>query len=91
MMCCCEKCRFVFESVRLQEQCPDCGYGPIREATEHEMREYAANRQKYGPMPIYGAKDIYPVLDAGIVMIADSTGCSPAFRVNGSPAPVFRA
>ncbi len=52
MICCCEKCRFVFESVVLLEQCPDCGHGPVRAASDKESVEYAANRRLYGAMPI---------------------------------------
>ncbi len=58
MICCCKKCRFVFESVALLDQCPDCGHGPVRAATESESAEYAANRRLYGPMPVYGMKHI---------------------------------
>ena len=58
MICCCVKCRFVFESVVLVDQCPDCGHGPVRSATESESAEYAANRRLYGPMPVYGMKRI---------------------------------
>ena len=56
MICCCEKCRFVFESIGLLKQCPDCGHGPVRGASDKESAEYAANRRLYGAMPIYGAK-----------------------------------
>ena len=56
MICCCEKCRFVFESVVLLKQCPDCGHGPVRAASGKESAEYAANRRLYGAMPVYGAK-----------------------------------
>ena len=56
MICCCEKCRFVFESVVMLEQCPDCGHGSVRAATKCEKEEYAANRALYGPMRVYGAK-----------------------------------
>ena len=56
MICCCEKCRFVFEGVAMLKKCPDCGHGPVRAATEKEMAEYAANRRLYGAMPVYGAK-----------------------------------
>ena len=56
MICCCDKCRFVFESVMLLKQCPDCGHGPVRAASGKESAEYAANRRLYGAMPIYGAK-----------------------------------
>ena len=48
MMCCCEKCKFVFESIRLLDRCPDCGFGPVREATDEEVNEYAENRKEYG-------------------------------------------
>ena len=59
MMCCCEKCRFVFESIRLLEHCPDCGHGPVREATDDEIAEYASNRLEYGPMPVYGISNLH--------------------------------
>ena len=59
MICCCEKCRFVFESPALLDRCPDCGYGPVRIATEKESMEYAKNRRLYGPMPVYGMKRAY--------------------------------
>ena len=57
MICCCKKCRFVFESAELLERCPDCGHGPIRAATAEEVIQYAANRRLYGPMPAYGVKE----------------------------------
>ena len=50
----CEKCRFVFESARAMDRCPDCGGGPVRPASAAERAEYAANRRRYGPMPAYG-------------------------------------
>ena len=56
MICYCEKCRIVFESVVLLKQCPDCGHGPVRAASGKESAEYAANRRLYGSMPVYGAK-----------------------------------
>ena len=56
MICCCENCRFVFESVAMLKQCPDCGHGPVRAATEKETAEYVANRRFYGAMPVYSAK-----------------------------------
>ena len=59
MICCCKKCRFVFESMELLERCPDCGHGPIRAATADEVIQYAANRRLYGPMPAYGAKECF--------------------------------
>ena len=40
MMCCCEKCKFVFESIRLLDRCPDCGFGPVREASVEEKSDY---------------------------------------------------
>ena len=58
MICCCEKCRFVFESVVMLEQCPDCGHGSVRAATKWEKEEYAANRALYGPMQVYGPKQL---------------------------------
>ena len=48
-LCCCEACRFVFESVRPLERCPDCG-----SAAEKEAAGYAADRRRYGPMAVYG-------------------------------------
>ena len=54
MICCCQKCRFVFESVEKMECCPDCGYGPIRMATADEAIRYVENRRLYGPMRVYG-------------------------------------
>ena len=59
MICCCEKCRFVFESAILLDRCPDCGFGPVRFATGKESTEYLANRRLYGPMPVYGVKRVY--------------------------------
>ena len=56
MICCCEKCRFVFESVLLLDQCPDCGHGPVRLATNDEVKRYTANRRLYGPMRVYGER-----------------------------------
>ena len=76
MMCCCEKCRFVFESVRLLEQCPDCGHGPVREATDEEIAGYAANRREYGPMPVYGLSNLLPVREADMpVLVSVKNGC----------------
>ena len=54
MICCCDKCKFVFESVRIMKNCPDCGSGTVRKATALESSEYAANRLEFGPMKIYG-------------------------------------
>ena len=54
MICCCEKCKFVFESIFLLTACPDCGKGPVREATEAEKSDYQADRRRYGPMKPYG-------------------------------------
>lgn len=51
---CCETCRFVFESVRRLERCPDCGSAALRRATEKEAAGYAADRRRYGPMAVYG-------------------------------------
>lgn len=53
-LCCCEACRFVFESVRPLERCPDCGGTALRRATEKEAVDYAADRRRYGPMAVYG-------------------------------------
>ena len=58
MICCCEKCRFVFEGIHLLENCPDCGGGPVREATLRETADYFANRKLYGPMQVYGQEVI---------------------------------
>ena len=69
MMCCCEKCKFVFESVRLMERCPDCGHGPVREATDEEIAEYSAKRQVYGPMPVYGISNLHPVREVDLPML----------------------
>ena len=55
MICCCEKCRFVFEGIRLLESCPDCGSGPVRRATVEEAADYVGNRKMYGPIQVYGA------------------------------------
>ena len=54
MICTCEKCRFVFESIRLLDSCPDCAGGPVREATDAEKAKYRQNRRMYGPMKLYG-------------------------------------
>ena len=62
MICCCEKCRFVFESAAQLSQCPDCGFGPVRTATGKESLEYAANRRLYGSMRVYGVKRL-PVMN----------------------------
>ena len=64
MICCCEKCRFVFEGIHLLENCPDCGGGPVREATFREVTDYFANRKLYGPMQVYGQAEFpYPKAD----------------------------
>ena len=76
MMCCCEKCRFVFESIRLLEHCPDCGHGPVREATDDEIVEYASNRLEYGPMPVYGISNLHLAHDVDMPMLVSTkNGC----------------
>lgn len=37
-------CQFLFERRGIPEQCPDCGYDGIREATPEEIEEYRTNR-----------------------------------------------
>ena len=75
-MCCCEKCKFVFESIRLLEHCPDCGHGPVREATNEEITEYTDNRHEYGPMPVYGIRNLYPVKEVYMPMLMSvNNGC----------------
>ena len=54
MICCCEKCKFVFESLRMLTSCPDCGKDAVREATEAEQAEYWVHRRECGPMKPYG-------------------------------------
>ncbi len=89
MMCCCEKCRFVFESVRLLERCPDCGHGPVREATEEEIAEYAANRQAYGPMMVYGVNNIVPVQEVEIPMLISVKNGCPVFQMRTMIVPAI--
>ena len=72
MMCCCEKCRFVFESIRLLEHCPDCGHGPVREATDDEIAEYASNRLEYGPMPVYGISNLHLAHEVDMPMLVSA-------------------
>ena len=87
MMCCCEKCKFVFESVRLMERCPDCGHGPVREATDEEIAEYTANRQVYGPMPVYGISNLCVAHEVEMpVLISVNNGCT-VFKVYRSMVP----
>ena len=62
---CCTKCKFTFESIRILEMCPDCGYGPVRRATAYEVEEYAANRRLYGPMQVYGQVYFTPFSEEG--------------------------
>lgn len=89
MMCCCDKCRFVFESVRLLDRCPDCGAESIREATEEEVAEYAANRNEYGPMPIYGVSNLYPVTEVEMpFLVGEKDGC-PIFEVRRTVVPAI--
>ena len=44
MICACERCGEVFESLRLLSACPQCGEGPVREASAHEKGKYRAHR-----------------------------------------------
>ena len=77
MMCCCEKCKFVFESVRLMDHCPDCGFGPVREATDREVSEYNADRQIYGPMAVYGVRNLYPAYEVETpTLVGMKNGCA---------------
>ena len=89
MMCCCEKCKFVFESVKLLDRCPDCGHGPVREATDKEISEYAANRLEYGPMMVYGVKNIMPVQEVEIPMLVSVKKGCPVFQMRTMMAPAI--
>ena len=82
MMCCCEKCKFVFESIKLLDNCPDCGHGPVRNATGKETTEYAANRQVYGPMPVYGISNLYTVHEADTLMLISVNNGCPALKMS---------
>ena len=68
MICTCEKCRFVFESIRPLDACPDCAKGPVREATNAEKTEYKDNRRRYGPMKPYGG-----IRDVEIPLVGDKS------------------
>jgi len=86
MMCRCDKCKFVFESVRLLEKCPDCGYGPVRKATDAEIGQYKSDRMIYGPMPIFGTVKVvqHPVL------ISVENGCAVyQMRLTMAPATLM--
>ena len=89
MMCCCEECKFVFESVRMLAQCPDCGHGPVRKATDEEIAEYAANRREYGPMRIYGVNLISAAQEAEFPMLISVCNGRPVFQARRLAAPAF--
>ena len=89
MMCCCNNCKFVFESVRLMDHCPDCGFGPVREATDEEVQEYAVNRKKYGPMQIYGLSNVFPVTQVEVPFLVDVKNGCPVFEMRRMIAPAI--
>ena len=90
MMCCCEKCKFVFESVRLLEQCPDCGHGPVRQATAAEINDYVENRREYGPMRVYGSSYVGFAYEAEMpVLVSVKNGCQ-VFRMTRTIVPAVR-
>lgn len=89
MMCCCEKCKFVFESVRVLDRCPDCGHGPVREATDAEVAEYQAFREEYGPMPVYGLSNLYAVTQVEIPVLVSVKNGRPVFERQWVAAPSF--
>jgi len=88
-MCCCEKCKFVFESMRLLECCPDCGHGPVREASGEEISDYVANRLEYGPMPVYGLSSVYPVHEVDMPMLINVNNGCPVFQARRLTAPAI--
>ena len=47
MIYACNKCRFLFESEKEPERCPDCGKFEIREATDEEIAEFEARQHEY--------------------------------------------
>ena len=55
MICCCTRCRFLFEAIRLLERCPDCGKAAVREATAPEKADYVRYRKECGSMRVFGA------------------------------------
>ena len=89
MMCCCEMCKFVFESIKMLDRCPDCGFGPVREATEDEVNDYKCNREKYGPMPIYGVRNLYPVRVVEIPMLVSVKNGCPEYEMKRTIAPAI--
>lgn len=40
MICACDHCHYLFESLELPEQCPDCGKRETRLATKDEQSEF---------------------------------------------------
>jgi predicted nucleic acid-binding Zn-ribbon protein len=88
MMCCCDKCRFVFESIRLLDRCPDCGAESVRQATEEEAAEYAANREKYGPMLVYGISNLFPVKEVEMPFIVGAKNGCPVYEMRRTIVPV---
>ena len=88
MMCCCDKCRFVFESIRLLDRCPDCGAESVRQATEEEAAEYAANREKYGTMLVYGISNLFPVKEVEMPFIVGAKNGCPVYEVRRTIVPV---
>ena len=89
MMCCCEKCKFVFESIRFLDRCPDCGFGPVREATDEEVNEYSENRKEYGAMPIYGVSNLYPVTLVEMPFLVGAKNGCPVYEMKRTIAPAI--
>lgn len=40
----CDACRFIFESEKKPERCPDCGKFEVRAADDKEISEFEARR-----------------------------------------------
>ena len=40
-------CRFLFESEKEPERCPDCGKTKVRLATEREIQEYERRKKEF--------------------------------------------
>ena len=49
MICTCVYCLYTFEADELPFSCPDCGKGPVRQATHDEKNEYAFFHQALSP------------------------------------------
>jgi len=45
MICTCVYCLYTFKADELPVSCPDCGKGPVREATHDEKKQYDENRK----------------------------------------------